>query len=349
MKIILSLLNSYIKYYKYEDYRLKYIGITGAIAFPLFYFLSKPTQSYDDLYLRIIATILCLLMAIYNKWPEKYKHYFPYYSYLTLMYCLPFFRAFVTISNSKVFFICDISMSLFFIFLIFDWKNAIITYFVGTLAAFCVNYLLIGNSISINYTENLPEFILIIIGSSLFKHSTDIIEQEKSKALKSLAASIAHEMRNPFSSIINAISYIKVSLPSRPNNNLNNTHQISGQNLIDIYDAIDQSDLTIKRGNKIIDSILSNMQGKDVDISKFVSVLASKTVKEAVDSFGYADIADKNFIYINLVDDFKFFGDQDLFIYVLFNLIKNSLCYKNRPNFKIAIKYCYCLKIVLLL
>ena len=28
---------------------------------------------------------------------------------------------------------------------------------------------------------------------------------------------------------------------------------------------------------------------------------------------------------------------KKLFIYVLFNLIKNSLCYKNKPNFKIEI------------
>jgi two-component system CAI-1 autoinducer sensor kinase/phosphatase CqsS len=338
MKIISSLFNSYSDYYKYADYRLKYVGIIGVIAFPLFYFLpSSIFQNYENPYPRIIATILCLLLAIYEKWPKNCKRYFLYYSYFALIYCLPFFHTYTTITITGRVFIWDISMSLFLVCLLFDWRNAIIVYIIGGFAAIILHYLLTKASISINYTKNLPEFILIIIGSSLFRYSSDIIEQEKSKTLKSLAASIAHEMRNPLNSIISAIGYIKMSLPTRPIGNFNCVHQISTKNLIEIYDAIDQSDLTIKRGNKIIDSILSNMQGKDVDIGKFVSVLASKVVKEAIDSFGYSEISDRDFIHISLVNDFRFFGDQDLFIYVLFNLIKNSLCYKNKPNFKIEI------------
>jgi two-component system CAI-1 autoinducer sensor kinase/phosphatase CqsS len=338
MKIISSLWNSYSDYYKYADYRLKYVGIIGVIAFPLFYFLPPSIfQNYENPYPRIIATFLCLLLAIYKKWPKNCKRYLLCYSYFALIYCLPFFHTYTTIAITGKVFIWDISMSLFLVCLLFDWRNAIIVYFIGGFAAIILHYLLTKTLIPINHTKNLPEFILVIIGSSLFRYSSDIIEQEKSKALKSLAASIAHEMRNPLSSIINAIGYIKMSLPARPISNFNGIHQISTQNLVEIYDAIDQSDLTIKRGNKIIDSILSNMQGKDVDIGKFVAVLASKVVKEAIDSFGYSEISDKNFIEINLVDDFKFFGDQDLFIYVLFNLIKNSLCYKNKPNFKIEI------------
>jgi two-component system CAI-1 autoinducer sensor kinase/phosphatase CqsS len=337
MKIVSSILDSYINSYRHEDYRLKYAGIIGVISFPLLYFVSKSAPIHENIYPRIIATILCFLMAIHEKWPENYKRHFLHYSYFALLYCLPFFHAFLAITNNKIFFVWDISMSLFFVFLLFDWRNAVVVYFIGVIAAIAINYTLVKNQVSINYTENLPEFILIIIGSSLFRYSSHMIEEEKSKALKSLAASIAHEMRNPLNSVINVIGYIKMSLPARPSGNFNAVHQICAKNLVEIYDAIDQSDLTIKRGNKIIDSILSNMQGKDVDISKFVSVLASKTVKEAIDGFGYSDISDKDFIHINLINDFKFFGDQDLFIYVLFNLIKNSLCYKNKPNFKIEI------------
>ncbi len=340
MNIISPLINSYSRYYKYGDYRLKYVGIVGTIAYTLFYFLRTEVlpQHYENLTIRIIATILCFFMAIQQWWPEKLKPYFLGYSYFALLYCLPFFHTFLMLKNNQgTAYICDVSMALFFMCLLFDWRNIIATYLIGASAAIILYCMTTKIPVPINYTRDLPEFILIIIGSSLLRYSSDIIEQEKSKTLKSLAGSIAHEMRNPLNSIINAIGYIKMSLPARPIANFNNIHQIDTQNLIEIYNAIDQSDLTIKRGNKIIDSILSNMQGKDVDISKFISVLASKMVKEAIDSFGYADIADKDLIHINLINDFKFFGDQDLFIYVLFNLIKNSLCYKNRPNFKIEI------------
>ncbi len=339
MKIISSIYNSYVNYYKYADYRLKYVGVIGVIAFPLFYFLPTSIfQNYENPYPRVIAALLCLLMAIYEKWPKNYKRYFLGYSYFALIYCLPFFHTFTIITNAKGIFICDISMSLFLVCLLFDWKNALIVYFVGVFAAIALYYTLTKNSISINYTKNLPEFILTVLGSSLFKYSSDVIEQEKSKTLKSLAGFIAHEMRNPLNSIINAIGYIKISLPSKPlNQDHDSIHQITTKDLVEIYNAIDQSDLTIKRANKIIDSILSNVQGRDTNVNKFALVSASKVVEEAINSFGYSDITDKNFININLVTDFKFFGDQDLFIYVLFNLIKNSLCYKNRSNFRIEI------------
>lgn len=341
MNIVSYLVNSYSKYYKYGDYRLKYIGIVGTIAYPLFYIIRTIIlpQHYENLAIRVIATILCFFLAIHDYWPSKIKPYFLSYSYFALLYCLPFFHTFLILNNNKgIVYICDVSMSLFFMCLLFDWKNIIITYIVGVSSAFLLYFIETKTLVPIDYTRDLPEFILIIIGSSLFKYSNDLIEQEKSKSLKSLAASIAHEMRNPLNSIINAIDYIKTALPPKPLN-INNkiTHQITNQNLIEIYNAIDQSDLTIKRGNKIIDSILSNIQDQDIDNSKFTAVLASKIVKQAIDSYGYSDITDKNLIKTNLISDFKFFGDQDLFVYVLFNLLKNSLCYKAKENFKIEI------------
>ena len=78
MNIISSLINSYSRYYKYGDYRLKYIGIVGTIAYPLFYFLRTEVlpQHYENLTIRIIATILCFFIAIQEWWPEKLKPYF---------------------------------------------------------------------------------------------------------------------------------------------------------------------------------------------------------------------------------------------------------------------------------
>jgi CheY-like chemotaxis protein len=164
--------------------------------------------------------------------------------------------------------------------------------------------------------------------------------EEKAKSLKSLAGTIAHEMRNPLNSIINALDYIRISLPNRPNpdSTANIEYKIDKDNLTEIYNTIDQSGTIITRGNKIIDSILANMRGEGIEINKFTRISAVKEIKNAINDFGYKNIEDKKLIETNLSQDFEFFGDRDLFIYIIFNLIKNSLYYKDKEGFKIKIR-----------
>jgi two-component system CAI-1 autoinducer sensor kinase/phosphatase CqsS len=343
MNILSYFTNSYKDYYKYGTYRLKYTGIVGTISYPLFYFLRIKLlpPHYENFYFVLIGIILCLSLAIHEQWPVKLKPYFVSYSYFVFIYCLPFFHTFLILHNNPgIAYIFDVSMALFFICLLFDWKNAILAYIIGTSAAILIYLNTTQNPVPIKFSRNIQEFIVIIIGSSLFKYSNRITEEEKAKALKSLAASIAHEMRNPFNSIINSIGYIKILLPKKPiatYNNKSTLHQITTKNLIEIYNTIEQSDVIINRGNKIIDSILDNIQGKEIEVKKFGRVLAVKAIQKAVNDFGYENIEDKKLIKLNFESDFEFFGDEDLFIYILFNLLKNSLYYKNKPDFAIEI------------
>ncbi len=69
----------------------------------------------------------------------------------------------------------------------------------------------------------------------------------------------------------------------------------------------------------------------------FIHIKAVDAINAAVNSFPYTDRDEKKFIRVNKIQNFDFFGDRDLFFYVLFNLLKNSLYYKNQPGFRIEI------------
>src|SRR5579872_3568436 len=102
MKPINWLFEHYTEYYAYERRAyLKYAGMVGGIGYLLFYFIYiyVVPHPYENLPIRIIATLLCLPMIWPEHWPEKLRPYRLVHSYVAIMYCLPFFHVFMTLKN----------------------------------------------------------------------------------------------------------------------------------------------------------------------------------------------------------------------------------------------------------
>ena len=126
---------TYESHYKYGQDRLKYAGLVGSIGYPLFYILYTTAipQEYENLFIRVIATFLCFLLFLKDKWPESLKKYYLSYSYLVILYCLPLFHTFMTLKNGgNIVFIADSFMAIFFMVLLVDWRNCAIMYLLGT-------------------------------------------------------------------------------------------------------------------------------------------------------------------------------------------------------------------------
>ena len=131
--------------------------------------------------------------------------------------------------------------------------------------------------------------------------------------LKALSASIAHETRNPLSAIRGCCDIIK-------------------GNLDEAVEYLDLITTASNRGLLISEMILTNIREGEIDASKFVNLSIFDIIKTAIKEFAFGDETEKALVAVDFNDlvknDFEFLGDETMMIFVLFNLLKNSLYYK---------------------
>lgn len=319
------------------------IGLFGILGYPVYYLIWTYIfpQPYENLSFRILCAFISLPWVLYRQLPKQWKKLFPVYFFLSLFIVMPFFFSFMMLKNewSLVWAMSFMAGTFLLTLFIFDWMIIFIMTLSGFLAAYAA-VLFLDGAVSYAYftPEYIPIFLFSISGGIIANHRRQLAHQSRVSLLQSLSGSIAHEMRNPLSSITNAMSSLQAILPNKPHSSDSEGRvDLSCSGLINIHDVIEESTATIRRGNKIIDSILASLQDGSVDINNFKRHSAKTIIHTAINSYGYGSAEDKALVTDKASDNFDFFGDKDLFVYVLFNLMRNALYYKSRPGFSIEI------------
>jgi two-component system CAI-1 autoinducer sensor kinase/phosphatase CqsS len=149
----------------------------------------------------------------------------------------------------------------------------------------------------------------------------NIIDKNLAKIdqVKSLAGSIAHETRNPLAGIKGCCDLMKTNL----------------QELIEYVDLIADSS---NQGLAMIDMILANIREGEIDKSNFTDLSISDTVKKAIKQYSYKNEDEKVLVNLDLDNDFIFKGDENMMIFVIFNLLKNSFYYKSKIEIRTEVK-----------
>ena len=142
---------------------------------------------------------------------------------------------------------------------------------------------------------------------------------DKIEQVKSLAGSIAHETRNPLAGIKGCCELMR--------DNLNQ--------LIEYVDLIADSSTQVLA---MIDMILANIRDGEVDKSNFANLSISGVVKKALKQFSYQNQQDRDLVSYNLNEDFIFRGDENMMIFVIYNLLKNALHYKVKIEIRTKVK-----------
>ena len=94
-----------------------------------------------------------------------------------------------------------------------------------------------------------------------------------------------------------------------------------------------------KRSDMIVDMMFKNIKEERVDENCFEVISIARTINRTIEEFAYSNQSGKEKFELDLTQDFNFKGDENSFVYVLFNLFKNSLFYLvNKPDGKIQIR-----------
>jgi two-component system, CAI-1 autoinducer sensor kinase/phosphatase CqsS len=141
----------------------------------------------------------------------------------------------------------------------------------------------------------------------------------KIEQVKSLAGSIARETRNPLAGIKGCCELMK--------NNLNE--------LIEYIDLVADSS---SQGLAMIDMIMTNIREGKIDKSNFTDLSISDVVKKALKQFTYRNEEEKDLVSFDLEQNFIFRGDENMMIFVIYNLLKNALHYRVKIEIRTEIK-----------
>ena len=335
-------------------------------------------QPHEDIKLRMICAsfVVPYFFLKYLKQSDRIKIFFSAYWYFCLSFNLPFIFTYLAMMNnfSDLWLICETMMVLITIILMPNLIVLCLVFGFGIIFAYILY--LINTQHLINFEEKkYIEYIWLmpmVIGGSIsinFLSKTGEInlkvEEEKSRIFKSLAASIAHELRNPLNMInmiglqirnlMNDIGTIKNnnSTPSAPSNSflkvdknydndLNEFNEVNSSIKLKLIEYTLYINDAIKNANTIINAILSDINEKKISESSFSYIQPGPIIEKIVKTYGYKNKNEKSKILTilprNPEENFILKAFPERLTYIIFNLLKNSLYYlENFPESNIII------------
>ena len=192
--------------------------------------------------------------------------------------------------------------------------------------------------ISATDQSNLALLPVVLICSMVFSNTMQRGRAfaEKTKAIAALAGTIAHEMRNPLGQMRYALDGISHLLPT-PNTS-NTDHVISAKTVNDIYTNIAQGLISCDRGLEVIDITLHEVSSQEIDPATFEYLSAATITEKAIEEYSFDSPDERNRVSLHNLNDFTFKVDETIYIYVVFNLLKNALYYfQDYPSARITI------------
>jgi CheY-like chemotaxis protein/signal transduction histidine kinase len=313
---------------KVSDYSVLAVGVIGTIGHPLYWvwWTFVDPQPNENPLMRIVGTLACALLLLRRFWPASVARFLPWYYFVTVAYTLPFFFTYYLLAGhfSMMWSMAELGMIFFLIAIFPSYMALSLNLLLGIGVAVLCAKIFIPHVIHVDthlflYTY-FPVFTFGIVAGLTFSYSNlkGIVAQARNGALRALAGSIAHEMRNPLSQLRLVLDRVEESLPAADNG-------ISHDRSASVYRHLAHGQLSIERGLRIIAMTLDEVSAKPIPSDRLVYLSAAVTTRKALDEYGFADRKERARVRLVVLEDFTFKVDETVYLFTLFNLIKNAL------------------------
>lgn len=164
------------------SHQITLFGIVMMINYPLFgvFWKLEHFQLTEEFILRITAALLCACLAFNQFWPRQLLKFLPVFWYIVLLFCLPYFFAYLTlINNGSTLWLMNCVSAIFFLLLVSSVLGALILLISGVGLAFFHFYILSNNQFvyipgTISLFSLIVTFIAAIIIGALFARDREI-------------------------------------------------------------------------------------------------------------------------------------------------------------------------------
>ncbi len=331
--------------YESNELTINYIRYIGLWGHPLYYLLCTFVfpQPYESFELRFASAVTFIPILFQRHFSERFRAFLMLYWYLWLTFTFPVVFTFLMLMNnfSGLWLVAETVMLFVFIIFITNYFLLAFLFISGIFIAYAGFVLHTGTHLIIT-TEIIEYFVSIPVAIllGLLVNSTNkkgALAQEKNTVLQSLAGSIAHEMRNPLGQIRHCLYSIQNLLPQV--NPEECDKPIGKEKLENLYERVARGQLAVKRGVQVIDMVLSEVREMPIGPESFTYLSAERITRNALDEFGYESEQDRRRVHFVAKDAFIFYINETLFVFVLFNLLKNALFYfKTHPDSQITVR-----------
>lgn len=310
---------------------IRWGGILGLLCHPIYYVVWTYVlpQPYDNLWLRLSAAAVCIPLIFQARWPKRFNNALLIYWHCCLIYVLPFVCTFLAIRNSfSTMWMMTEVMMLFIMALCIDNPLLLMAcisvgIFSGALAAVATSPAPIV--LSAANQSDLAVLPVVVLCSMAFSYaiSKGRIFVERNRALQALAGSIAHEMRNPLSQLKHVLDRVEEALPATTESD--RSPALPHDQAAVLYRHVAHGQLSIERGLRIIAMTLDEVSAKPIRSDYRAYLSAANTTRKALDEYGFSDEKERSKVRLAVLEDFTFKVDETVYLFTLFNLIKNAL------------------------
>jgi two-component system CAI-1 autoinducer sensor kinase/phosphatase CqsS len=309
--------------FEYIQIKVRMLSLLGLVGFPLYYYIWEYIlpQQYENLYLRIIGTIFCLICFIgsYSKDDAKQKNLRFLYFFL-FTYSLPFFFTYLFLqNNAEGAWLGSLICAILYLALIMNLSNFIIMTTAGSGVAILA--FLFSPEMEIdtqNLLEAIPVIMFAVLGGLIMKFAEVLAITSNRKKAIALAGSIAHELRTPILGLRMEIDGFKNICQETANGNI---EAVESDEYLAISERLGRH---ISKSSLIVDSLLQNVREESINNNAFTHFSMQSVIQDAIAHFPFTE-TEKSSLHCDIDQDFQFKGDELLMSHVIMNLIRNAL------------------------